>query len=76
MKIRILIEEVYLQDMMCGDYLVPAVFFFQVPKPEKHASGTDSDYDNTQLYDASVRSVFECKSEKCPSFLKPIFLLF
>uniref|UniRef100_A0AAX7SKB0 Arf-GAP domain-containing protein n=1 Tax=Astatotilapia calliptera TaxID=8154 RepID=A0AAX7SKB0_ASTCA len=45
----ILIEEVYLQDMMCGDYLVPAVFFFQVPKPEKHGSGTDSDYDNTQL---------------------------
>uniref|UniRef100_A0A3Q4HGI8 G protein-coupled receptor kinase interacting ArfGAP 1 n=1 Tax=Neolamprologus brichardi TaxID=32507 RepID=A0A3Q4HGI8_NEOBR len=43
-------------DMMCGDYLVPAVFFFQVPKPEKHGSGTDSDYDNTQLYDASVRS--------------------
>uniref|UniRef100_A0AAX7TWX9 Arf-GAP domain-containing protein n=1 Tax=Astatotilapia calliptera TaxID=8154 RepID=A0AAX7TWX9_ASTCA len=41
-------------DMMCGDYLVPAVFFFQVPKPEKHGSGTDSDYDNTQLYDASV----------------------
>uniref|UniRef100_A0AAX7SLD3 Arf-GAP domain-containing protein n=1 Tax=Astatotilapia calliptera TaxID=8154 RepID=A0AAX7SLD3_ASTCA len=25
-----------------------------VPKPEKHGSGTDSDYDNTQLYDASV----------------------
>uniref|UniRef100_A0A3P9BEZ3 GIT ArfGAP 1 n=1 Tax=Maylandia zebra TaxID=106582 RepID=A0A3P9BEZ3_9CICH len=48
--------KVYLQDMMCGDYLVPAVFFFQVPKPEKHGSGTDSDYDNTQLYDASVRS--------------------
>uniref|UniRef100_A0A3B4F055 GIT ArfGAP 1 n=1 Tax=Pundamilia nyererei TaxID=303518 RepID=A0A3B4F055_9CICH len=43
-------------DMMCGDYLVPAVLFFQVPKPEKHGSGTDSDYDNTQLYDASVRS--------------------
>uniref|UniRef100_A0A669D5L4 GIT ArfGAP 1 n=1 Tax=Oreochromis niloticus TaxID=8128 RepID=A0A669D5L4_ORENI len=25
-----------------------------VPKPEKHGSGTDSDYDNTQMYDASV----------------------
>ncbi|XP_006803970.1 ARF GTPase-activating protein GIT1 isoform X1 [Neolamprologus brichardi] len=27
---------------------------YMVPKPEKHGSGTDSDYDNTQLYDASV----------------------
>ncbi|KAL3992217.1 crystallin, alpha A [Sarotherodon galilaeus] len=29
---------------------------YMVPKPEKHGSGTDSDYDNTQMYDASVRS--------------------
>uniref|UniRef100_A0A7N8WW39 G protein-coupled receptor kinase interacting ArfGAP 1 n=1 Tax=Mastacembelus armatus TaxID=205130 RepID=A0A7N8WW39_9TELE len=28
----------------------------QVPKPEKHGSGTDSDYDNTQTYDVSLRS--------------------
>ncbi|XP_019223194.1 ARF GTPase-activating protein GIT1 isoform X5 [Oreochromis niloticus] len=27
---------------------------YMVPKPEKHGSGTDSDYDNTQMYDASV----------------------
>uniref|UniRef100_A0A3P8PAA0 Arf-GAP domain-containing protein n=1 Tax=Astatotilapia calliptera TaxID=8154 RepID=A0A3P8PAA0_ASTCA len=47
--------KVYLQDMMCGDYLVPAVFFFQVPKPEKHGSGTDSDYDNTQLSEEEGR---------------------
>uniref|UniRef100_A0A4W6CR00 GIT ArfGAP 1 n=1 Tax=Lates calcarifer TaxID=8187 RepID=A0A4W6CR00_LATCA len=26
---------------------------FQVSKPEKHGSGTDSDYDNTQTYDLS-----------------------
>uniref|UniRef100_A0A3Q3K1I9 Arf-GAP domain-containing protein n=1 Tax=Monopterus albus TaxID=43700 RepID=A0A3Q3K1I9_MONAL len=25
-----------------------------VPKPEKHGSGTDSDYDNTQTYDVSL----------------------
>uniref|UniRef100_A0A4W6CQR5 GIT ArfGAP 1 n=1 Tax=Lates calcarifer TaxID=8187 RepID=A0A4W6CQR5_LATCA len=29
---------------------------FQVSKPEKHGSGTDSDYDNTQTYDLSLRS--------------------
>lgn len=28
----------------------------QVPKPEKHGSGNDSDYDNTQIYDVSLRS--------------------
>lgn len=28
----------------------------QVPKPDKHGSGTDSDYDNTQTYDLSLRS--------------------
>uniref|UniRef100_A0A8C9Z1U6 GIT ArfGAP 1 n=1 Tax=Sander lucioperca TaxID=283035 RepID=A0A8C9Z1U6_SANLU len=28
----------------------------EVPKPEKHGSGTDSDYDNTQTYDLSLRS--------------------
>uniref|UniRef100_A0AAZ3QY99 Arf-GAP domain-containing protein n=1 Tax=Oncorhynchus tshawytscha TaxID=74940 RepID=A0AAZ3QY99_ONCTS len=28
----------------------------QVPKGEKHGSGTDSDYDNTQLYELSGRS--------------------
>ncbi|XP_030601233.1 ARF GTPase-activating protein GIT1 isoform X2 [Archocentrus centrarchus] len=27
---------------------------YMVPKPEKHGSGTDSDYDNTQMYDTSV----------------------
>lgn len=27
----------------------------QVPKTEKHGSGTDSDYDNTQTYDLSLR---------------------
>uniref|UniRef100_A0A669AZE0 GIT ArfGAP 1 n=1 Tax=Oreochromis niloticus TaxID=8128 RepID=A0A669AZE0_ORENI len=31
--------------------VIAAVFFFKVPKPEKHGSGTDSDYDNTQMYD-------------------------
>uniref|UniRef100_A0A3Q0S6G8 GIT ArfGAP 1 n=1 Tax=Amphilophus citrinellus TaxID=61819 RepID=A0A3Q0S6G8_AMPCI len=38
----------------CDNYNVAAVFFFKVPKPEKHGSGTDSDYDNTQMYDTSV----------------------
>lgn len=33
-----------------------AAFPSQVPKPEKHGSGTDSDYDNTQTYDLSLRS--------------------
>uniref|UniRef100_UPI0037E74BB3 ARF GTPase-activating protein GIT1 isoform X4 n=1 Tax=Semicossyphus pulcher TaxID=241346 RepID=UPI0037E74BB3 len=27
---------------------------YVVPKPEKHGSGTDSDYDNTQMYDLSL----------------------
>ncbi|XP_031150806.1 ARF GTPase-activating protein GIT1 isoform X3 [Sander lucioperca] len=27
---------------------------YMVPKPEKHGSGTDSDYDNTQTYDLSL----------------------
>nr|XP_020441660.1 ARF GTPase-activating protein GIT1 isoform X2 [Monopterus albus] len=27
---------------------------YMVPKPEKHGSGTDSDYDNTQTYDVSL----------------------
>lgn len=47
---------------MCDNSYVAAVFLLQVPKPEKHGSGTDSDYDNTQMYDTSVRSVFKCKS--------------
>uniref|UniRef100_A0A667Y505 GIT ArfGAP 1 n=1 Tax=Myripristis murdjan TaxID=586833 RepID=A0A667Y505_9TELE len=29
---------------------------YMVPKAEKHGSGTDSDYDNTQTYDVSLRS--------------------
>nr|XP_043887592.1 ARF GTPase-activating protein GIT1 isoform X3 [Solea senegalensis] len=29
---------------------------YMVSKPEKHGSGTDSDYDNTQTYDLSLRS--------------------
>lgn len=27
-----------------------------MPKQEKHGSGNDSDYDNTQSYDVSLRS--------------------
>ncbi|XP_072249010.1 ARF GTPase-activating protein GIT1 isoform X2 [Leuresthes tenuis] len=27
---------------------------YMIPKPEKHGSGTDSDYDNTQTYDHSL----------------------
>ncbi|XP_078785664.1 ARF GTPase-activating protein GIT1 isoform X6 [Oryzias latipes] len=27
---------------------------YMVPKPEKHGSGTDSDYDNTHMYDPSL----------------------
>lgn len=36
----------------------PELLFFslQVAKPEKHGSGTDSDYDNTQTYEHSLRS--------------------
>ncbi|XP_039986964.1 ARF GTPase-activating protein GIT1 isoform X3 [Xiphias gladius] len=29
---------------------------YMISKPEKHGSGTDSDYDNTQTYDLSLRS--------------------
>ncbi|XP_061684379.1 ARF GTPase-activating protein GIT1 isoform X1 [Syngnathoides biaculeatus] len=29
---------------------------YMIPKSEKHVSGTDSDYDNTQTYDPSIRS--------------------
>uniref|UniRef100_A0A8D0D4R4 GIT ArfGAP 1 n=1 Tax=Sander lucioperca TaxID=283035 RepID=A0A8D0D4R4_SANLU len=36
----------------------------QVPKPEKHGSGTDSDYDNTQTYDLSLRSGGRGESEE------------
>uniref|UniRef100_I3JMD7 GIT ArfGAP 1 n=1 Tax=Oreochromis niloticus TaxID=8128 RepID=I3JMD7_ORENI len=37
-----------------GPVPFPLTTFASVPKPEKHGSGTDSDYDNTQMYDASV----------------------
>lgn len=33
-----------------------SLFPLQVPKQEKHGSGNDSDYDNTQSYDVSFRS--------------------
>uniref|UniRef100_A0A669F6T6 GIT ArfGAP 1 n=1 Tax=Oreochromis niloticus TaxID=8128 RepID=A0A669F6T6_ORENI len=35
--------------------VIAAVFFFKVPKPEKHGSGTDSDYDNTQISEEEGR---------------------
>uniref|UniRef100_A0A3P9IB53 G protein-coupled receptor kinase interacting ArfGAP 1 n=1 Tax=Oryzias latipes TaxID=8090 RepID=A0A3P9IB53_ORYLA len=34
-----------------------------VPKPEKHGSGTDSDYDNTHMYDPSLSSEEESRGE-------------
>uniref|UniRef100_A0A8C9Z1C4 GIT ArfGAP 1 n=1 Tax=Sander lucioperca TaxID=283035 RepID=A0A8C9Z1C4_SANLU len=37
---------------------------YMVPKPEKHGSGTDSDYDNTQTYDLSLRSGGRGESEE------------
>lgn len=30
------------------------LYLLQPPKLEKHGSGTDSDYDNTQTYDTST----------------------
>jgi len=36
--------------------LTERVFSPQSTKSEKHGSGTDSDYDNTQTYDFSLRS--------------------
>uniref|UniRef100_A0A8C9Z3B2 GIT ArfGAP 1 n=1 Tax=Sander lucioperca TaxID=283035 RepID=A0A8C9Z3B2_SANLU len=36
----------------------------QVPKPEKHGSGTDSDYDNTQTYDLSEEEGGRGESEE------------
>uniref|UniRef100_A0A673AZJ1 G protein-coupled receptor kinase interacting ArfGAP 1 n=1 Tax=Sphaeramia orbicularis TaxID=375764 RepID=A0A673AZJ1_9TELE len=39
-------------------------FPLQVPKAEKHGSGTDSDYDNTQTYDVSLRSEGRGDSEE------------
>uniref|UniRef100_A0A665UJU9 G protein-coupled receptor kinase interacting ArfGAP 1 n=1 Tax=Echeneis naucrates TaxID=173247 RepID=A0A665UJU9_ECHNA len=45
------------QQCQCGnlcDNLCVLCFPPQVSKPEKHGSGTDSDYDNTQTYDLSL----------------------
>lgn len=44
----------------CLAYIILSLL--QPPKLEKHGSGTDSDYDNTQTYDTStgwVKSVFQ-----------------
>lgn len=45
-----------------GTCLLPRVSP-QVPKQEKHGSGNDSDYDNTQSYDVSLRSDLPYKDE-------------
>ncbi|XP_041849853.1 ARF GTPase-activating protein GIT1 isoform X2 [Melanotaenia boesemani] len=36
---------------------------YMVPKPEKHGSGTDSDYDNTQTYDHSLSTARSSEEE-------------
>ncbi|XP_029301906.1 ARF GTPase-activating protein GIT1 isoform X4 [Cottoperca gobio] len=46
----------------------------EVPKPEKHGSGTDSDYDNTQTYDFSLsmgRSSEESEEGGCGDVVEP-----
>uniref|UniRef100_A0A673AYZ2 G protein-coupled receptor kinase interacting ArfGAP 1 n=1 Tax=Sphaeramia orbicularis TaxID=375764 RepID=A0A673AYZ2_9TELE len=49
-----------LQNLIRGEILIVMTectvgcFPLQVPKAEKHGSGTDSDYDNTQTYDVSL----------------------
>ncbi|XP_029301905.1 ARF GTPase-activating protein GIT1 isoform X3 [Cottoperca gobio] len=47
---------------------------YMVPKPEKHGSGTDSDYDNTQTYDFSLsmgRSSEESEEGGCGDVVEP-----
>uniref|UniRef100_A0A665UID5 G protein-coupled receptor kinase interacting ArfGAP 1 n=1 Tax=Echeneis naucrates TaxID=173247 RepID=A0A665UID5_ECHNA len=54
------------QQCQCGnlcDNLCVLCFPPQVSKPEKHGSGTDSDYDNTQTYDLSLRSDSHSQSQ-------------
>lgn len=75
----------------CADRPYWLCFSPQVTKAEKHGSGNDSDYDNTQTYDISLRleptqvtfssvgsgfNLIACIKRKIYPMLKVVFALF